>query len=45
MLNGRLFRESTGFADKKAAERRVNEIELASSAPASTDGRARSRSR
>ena len=28
MINGRLFRESTGFADKKAAERRANEIEL-----------------
>lgn len=27
-INGRLFRESTGFADKKAAERRANEIEL-----------------
>jgi hypothetical protein len=28
MINGRLFRESTGFADRKAAERRANEIEL-----------------
>ena len=28
MINGQLFRESTGFADKKAAERRANEIEL-----------------
>jgi excisionase family DNA binding protein len=28
MINGRVFRESTGFADKKAAERRANEIEL-----------------
>src|SRR5918996_4467154 len=28
MINGRLFRESTGFVDKKAAERRANEIEL-----------------
>ena len=28
MINGRLFRESTGFADHKAAERRANEIEL-----------------
>jgi len=27
MINGRLFRESTGFADRKAAERRANEIE------------------
>jgi hypothetical protein len=28
MINGQLFRESTGFADRKAAERRANEIEL-----------------
>jgi hypothetical protein len=28
MINGRVFRESTGFADKKAAERRANGIEL-----------------
>ncbi len=28
MINGRLFRGSTGFADRKAAERRANEIEL-----------------
>jgi integrase len=28
MINGQLYRESTGFADKKAAERRANEIEL-----------------
>jgi len=28
MINGRLFRESTGFADRQAAERRANEIEL-----------------
>ena len=27
-INGRLYRESTGFADKKAAERRATEIEL-----------------
>jgi integrase len=26
-INGRLFRESTGFADKKSAERRASEIE------------------
>jgi excisionase family DNA binding protein len=28
MINGQVYRESTGFADKKAAERRANEIEL-----------------
>src|SRR5688572_789969 len=28
MINGQLFRESTGFADRKAAERRANEIKL-----------------
>jgi hypothetical protein len=28
MINARLFREFTGFADKKSAERRANEIEL-----------------
>jgi integrase len=28
MINGHLFRESTGFADQKAAELRANEIEL-----------------
>ena len=27
-INGQVYRESTGFADKKAAERRANEIEL-----------------
>src|ERR1700687_1525918 len=27
-INGQRFRESTGFADKKSAERRANEIEL-----------------
>jgi hypothetical protein len=26
-INGQLFRESTGFADKKSAERRASEIE------------------
>src|SRR4030095_7937500 len=29
MINGRLFRESTGFADRKAAERRAHESDLA----------------
>ncbi len=28
MINGQVYRESTGFADRKAAERRANEIEL-----------------
>jgi excisionase family DNA binding protein len=40
--SGQVYRESTGFADKKAAERRANEIELDIRA-ARTAGRARSR--